>query len=58
MINNGEANIEIREAQLKHPTNIRRIELSAIFKLPTSMTTNIPKTASNSPNILTYQISA
>lgn len=35
IINNGEANIEMREAQLKHPTNIRRIELSVIFKLPT-----------------------
>jgi len=45
----------MREAQLKHPTNIRRIELSVIFKLPTSMITNIPKTASNNPNILTYQ---
>ena len=56
IINNGEANIEMREAQLKNPTNIRRIALSSICKLPTSMITNMPKTASSNPTILTYQM--
>lgn len=56
IINNGEANIEMREAQLMNPTNILRTELSSICKLPTIMITNIPKTASSNPNILTYQI--
>jgi len=56
IMNNGEANIEMREAQLKNPTNIRRIALSSICKLPASMITNMPKTAKSNPSILTYQI--
>jgi len=55
-MNNGEANIEMREAQLKSPTNIRRIALSSICKPPTSMITNMPKTAKSNPSILTYQM--
>lgn len=56
IINNGEANIEMREAQLKSPTNIRLIALSSICKLPTSMITNMPKTAKSNSSILTYQM--
>lgn len=56
IINNGEANVEMREAQLKNLTNIPRIVLSSTCKLPTSMITNMPKTVSSNPTILTYQM--
>ena len=54
IINNGEANIEMRDAQLKNPTKNRRIITSSICKLPTNTIANMPRTASNNPTILTY----
>lgn len=55
IINNGEANIDIKDAQLSNPTTIRRIEKSIICKLPPTMNANRPKTASSSPSIVTCQ---
>ena len=56
IMNNGEANIEMREAQLNNPTKSRRTRISAICKLPAKINANRPKTASSNMNILTYQI--
>lgn len=57
IINKGEANIDMRVAQLRNPTNIRRVERLVICKLTITIIANIPKTASSNPSILTYQIS-
>lgn len=51
IINNGEANMDMREATLKYPTKICRVEESNNFKLTYTMIANTPKTASNNPNI-------
>lgn len=57
IINKGEANIDMRVAQLRNPTNIRRVEKLVICKLTITIIANIPKTTSSNPSILTYQIS-
>lgn len=55
IINNGEANIDTREAPLSDPTKIHRIIWSIICKLPATTIANNTKTASNKPSILNCQ---
>ncbi len=52
IINNGEANIDTREALLRNPTKIRRILRSIICKLPATTIAYNTKTPSNNPSIL------
>lgn len=47
--------MDMREATLKHPTNICRLGGSNNLKLTYAMTANAPKTASNNPDILICQ---
>lgn len=52
IINNGEADIDMREAQLSNPTKIRLMTWSNICRLPSTMIANRPKTARSKPIIL------
>lgn len=54
IINSGEANIDIKEAQLREPMMMRRSSRSSINKLPSTIITNRPKTVSIHPNILNF----
>lgn len=54
-MNNGEANIDTREAVLKSPMTVCRIERSFMCKLPTTIIAKNPKTATSNPYILICQ---
>jgi len=49
--NNGEANIETREPQLKNPTKYHRVSWSGICKLPATITPTTANTTKSKPSI-------
>lgn len=54
-MNNGEANIEMREATLKYPTKSRRPLESKTSMLVKTMARNTKKTAINNPDIFSWK---